>query len=169
MIEIKNITIYTKKDSRALIQDFNLSIQREGKFAIIGEEGNGKSTLLELIYDEHLISDYCTYEGKIIRKYLFIRISFSGTNGEEKQMTIIDFFKENNWNKGLLKAMDDFGIESLVSEKKIGFLSGGERFKYRFLQLLALDPDVLLLEEPTNDLDIQTMEWLEVFIQKTTT
>ena len=51
MIELKNITIGTIKDNRTLIQDFNLSVQSGDKFAIIGEEGNGKSTLLKLIYD----------------------------------------------------------------------------------------------------------------------
>ncbi|UNK17897.1 ATP-binding cassette domain-containing protein [Paenibacillus sp. N3/727] len=167
MIEIKNITIHTTKDSRTLIQDFNLSIQSGDKLAFIGEEGNGKSTLLKLIYDEQLIADYCTYEGKIIKNDYSLGFLSQELTDEEKQMTITDYFIENNWNKDLLKAMNDFGIESLVSEQKIGVLSGGERFKYRFLQLLALDPDVLLLDEPTNDLDIQTMEWLEVFIQQT--
>lgn len=64
--------------------------------------------------------------------------------------------------------MDDFGVESFISDQKIGDFSGGERFKYRFLNLLAKNPDVLLLDEPTNDLDIGTIEWLERFIQKTT-
>lgn len=160
MIEIKNITIHTTKDSRTLIQDFNLSIQSGDKLAFIGEEGNGKSTLLKLIYDEQLIADYCTYEGKIIRNDYSLGFLSQELTDEEKQITITDYFIENK--------MNDFGIESLISEKKIGVLSGGERFKYRFLQLLALDPDILLLDEPTNDLDIQTMEWLEVFIQQTT-
>lgn len=47
--------------------------------------------------------------------------------------------------------MDDFRIDSFVSDKRIGDLSGGERFKYRFLKLLALNPDVLLLDEPTRN------------------
>nr|WP_036692375.1 ATP-binding cassette domain-containing protein [Paenibacillus tyrfis] len=123
MIELHNLTIRATQDHRTLIQDFQLSLQSGDKIAIIGEEGNGKSTLLKFIYDEHLIADYCTYEGNL-------------------------------------------GIDSLVSEKKLGVLSGGERFKYRFLRLLALDPDILLLDEPTNDLDIRTMEWLEVFIRE---
>jgi len=57
MIEMNNITIRTK-DNRTLIQDLHLSIQSGDKFAIIGEEGNGKSTLLKFIYDEQLITDY---------------------------------------------------------------------------------------------------------------
>ncbi|WP_312112867.1 ATP-binding cassette domain-containing protein [Brevibacillus reuszeri] len=168
MIEIKNVSIYTTKDDRTIIKDFHVTIQPGDKLAIIGEEGNGKSTLLTFIYKEQLLANYCTWEGKINRNdYSFGFLSQELTDAE-KQMTITDLFRENNWNKQLLQAMDDFGISSLVSEKQLGVLSGGERFKYRFLQLLASDPDVLLLDEPTNDLDLQTMEWLEQFINQTT-
>lgn len=55
------------KESRTLIDHLQLSIQKEDKMVIIGEEGNGKSTLLKCIYNEQLIADYCTYEGKIIK------------------------------------------------------------------------------------------------------
>lgn len=167
MIEIKDVTIHTTEDNRTIIQGFNLSIRSGDKLAIIGEEGNGKSTLLKFIYDERLISDYCTYEGNMIRNDYTLGFLKQEMAAEEKQMTITDFFADNNWNPNLLKAMDDFAIESLVSDIKLGALSGGERFKYRFLQLLASDPDVLLLDEPTNDLDIPTMEWLEGFIRQT--
>lgn len=168
MIELKNLTIETIKDNRTIIQDFHLTIQSGDKLAIIGEEGNGKSTLLACMYDEQFIADYCTYEGTIIRKEYVIGFLSQELTAKEKELTITDLFIENNWGKDFLQAMDDFRIESLVSDKKLGVLSGGERFKYRFLQLLALDPDVLLLDEPTNDLDIQTMEWLEAFLLQTT-
>ena len=49
-----------------------------------------------------------------------------------KKLTITELFLENNWPKEMLKAMDEFGIESFVSDKKIAVFSGGERFKYRF-------------------------------------
>ena len=166
MIEIKNVTILMVKDNRTIIKDFHFTLQPGDKIAIIGEEGNGKSTLLKLIYDEQLISNYCTYEGKINRNDYLLGFLSQELTEDEKQLTITDLFKENNWNKNLLQAMDDFGISSLVSDKQLGVLSGGERFKYRFLQLLASDPDVLLLDEPTNDLDLQTMEWLEGFIRQ---
>ncbi|MGE7945363.1 ATP-binding cassette domain-containing protein [Lysinibacillus sp. NPDC093688] len=66
MIEIHNLTIKTMKDCRILIDNFNLSTQKGDKIVTIGEEGNGKSTLLKLIYDEQLIADYCTFEGKVL-------------------------------------------------------------------------------------------------------
>lgn len=108
------------------------------------------------MYDEQWVSDYCTFEGKIIRNDYSLGFLAQELTDKEKQMNVTDFFTENNWNKELLKAMDELGIESLVSDQKMGVLSGGERFKYRFLSLLARDPDVLLLDEPTNDLDLRT-------------
>ncbi|MED1785068.1 ATP-binding cassette domain-containing protein [Brevibacillus fortis] len=168
MIEVHSITITTKKDSRTLLLDLHLNIQTGDKIAIIGEEGNGKSTLLKFIYNEQLIAEYCTFEGKVMRSDYSLGFLSQELSDEEKQMTIADFFAENQWSKELLRTMDDFGIHSLDSDQKMGVLSGGERFKYRFLSLLAQNPDVLLLDEPTNDLDIQTMEWLEGFIQQTT-
>ncbi|WP_230874964.1 ATP-binding cassette domain-containing protein [Lysinibacillus cavernae] len=167
MIEIHNLTIKTIKDNRTLIDHLQLSIQKGDKMVIIGEEGNGKSTLLKCIYNEQLIADYCTYEGKILKNDFSLGYLSQELSAQEKMQTITELFLENNWNKELLQAMEDFRIESFVSDKRIGDFSGGERFKYRFLKLLAMDPDILLLDEPTNDLDINTIEWLEKFIQQT--
>ncbi|NTU18917.1 ABC-F family ATP-binding cassette domain-containing protein [Brevibacillus sp. HB1.2] len=167
MVELHNITITTKKDGRPLIRNLHLTLQNGDKIAIIGEEGNGKSSLLKLIYEEQMIAEYCTFEGKVLRNECSMGFLSQELSDEEKQMTIADFFAENQWTKELVRAMDDLGIHALYSDKRMGVLSGGERFKYRFLSLLAQKPDVLLLDEPTNDLDIQTMEWLEEFIQQT--
>ncbi|WP_369595865.1 ATP-binding cassette domain-containing protein [Lysinibacillus pakistanensis] len=133
----------------------------------MGGEGNGKSTLLKCIYNDQLIADYCTYEGKVLKNDNSLGYLSQELSAQEKKLTITELFSENNWTKELLKAMDDFRIDSFASDKRIGDLSGGERFKYRFLKLLALNPAVLLLDEPTNDLNIGTIEWLEKFIQQT--
>ena len=168
MIEIQNLTIKTTKDNRTLIDQSQLSIQKGDKIVIIGEEGNGKSTLLKCIYNEQLLTDYCTYEGKIHKDGYLLGYLSQELSAQEKMLTITKLFIENSWNKELLIAMDDFRIESLVSNQTISDFSGGERFKYRFLKLLSMNPDVLLLDEPTNDLDIGTIEWLETFMQQTT-
>ena len=65
MLQIKNLTITHKKDLRTILNDFTFSLNPGDKAVIIGEEGNGKSTLLKLIYDEALISDYAEYTGTI--------------------------------------------------------------------------------------------------------
>ncbi|WP_244297183.1 ATP-binding cassette domain-containing protein [Brevibacillus antibioticus] len=164
MVELHNSTITTKKDGRTLIQNLHLTLQIGDKIAIIGEEGNGKSSLLKLIYAEQMIAEYCTYEGNVLRTDCSMGFLSQELSDEEKQMTIANVFAENQWTKELVRAMDDFGIQALDLDKKLGVLSGGERFKYRFLSLLAQKPDVLLLDEPTNDLDIQKMEFPEGFV-----
>ena len=75
-----------------MIQDFQLSIQRGDKLAIIGEEGNGKSTLLKWTYDEQMISDYCVAQGTIIRNNYIIGYLAQELSEVEKHMSITGFF-----------------------------------------------------------------------------
>ena len=60
MLQIKNLTITHKKDLRELIRNLSFTLNPGDKMAIIGEEGNGKSTLLKLITDEKLTEDYAS-------------------------------------------------------------------------------------------------------------
>lgn len=64
MLQIKNLTITHKKDNRVLLDNFSMILNDGDKAAIIGEEGNGKSTLLKLIYEEELVADYVDYTRK---------------------------------------------------------------------------------------------------------
>lgn len=68
MIELQDITITSLADNRCLLRDFKFSLNEWDKVVIIGEEGNGKSTLLKLIYDEKLIEEYCGYTGRIQKR-----------------------------------------------------------------------------------------------------
>lgn len=123
MIEIHNLTIKTIKDNRTLIDHLQLSTQKGDKIVIIGEEGNGKSTLLKCIYNDQLIADYCTYEGKVLKNDYSLGYLSQELSAQEKKLTITELFSENNWTKELLKAMDDFRIDSFASDKRIGDLS----------------------------------------------
>ena len=67
MLQIRHLTIRHKKDYRILLKDFNLCVNPGDKCALIGEEGNGKSTLLKLICDPVMAEDYVEYEGEIMR------------------------------------------------------------------------------------------------------
>ena len=68
MLELKNISIDLSVNNRKIAENFSFILNQRDKAVIIGEEGNGKSTLLKLIYDERQVSDYCGYTGQIIRK-----------------------------------------------------------------------------------------------------
>ena len=63
MLQVKNLSIYHKKDLRPLAADLSFTLNDGDKAAIIGEEGNGKSTLLKLLYDPALVDDYAEYKG----------------------------------------------------------------------------------------------------------
>lgn len=67
MLQIRNLTITHKKDLRNLIEDFSFVLRPGDKTVLIGEEGNGKSTLLKLIHEEQLVEEYVTWSGEIIR------------------------------------------------------------------------------------------------------
>lgn len=99
MVELHNITITTKKDDRTLIQNLHLTLQTGDKIAIIGEEGNGKSSLLKLIYAEQMIARYCTFAGNVLRNECSMGYLSQELSDEEKQMTIAHFFAENQWTK----------------------------------------------------------------------
>ncbi|WP_254456963.1 ATP-binding cassette domain-containing protein [Brevibacillus sp. HB2.2] len=120
MVELHNITITTKKDDRTLIQNLHLTLQTGDKIAIIGEEGNGKSSLLKLIYAEQMIAEYCIYEGNAWRNECSMGFLSQELSEEEKQRSIADFFTENQWTKELVRAMDDLGIHALDSDKRMG-------------------------------------------------
>ena len=66
MLQIKNLSVTHKKDLRPLLENFSFSLNAGDKAVIISEEGNGKSTLLKLIYDPGLVEGYAEYTGEIL-------------------------------------------------------------------------------------------------------
>ena len=169
MIDIKNLTIALKIDGRILLEGFNFTLHEGDKAVIIGEEGNGKSTLLRLLYDERMIERYCEYTGQIIRGNIKIGYLEQETPTEWNRWPVCDLFREID-SQSLYETAAKLRLAPSLfeSEQKIATLSGGEKVKLRLAKLLQEHPDVLLLDEPTNDLDIKTLTWLEEFIAAST-
>ena len=170
MLQIKNLTIYHKKDLRALLKDFSFVLRDGEKVALIGEEGNGKSTLLKLIYNPALVEDYAEYSGEIITESTVFGYLPQELTEAEKALSAAEFLTENGffdlpYDEGAALCRE-LGIEyeRCWSEQRMGAFSGGEKVKLSLLAALCKKPDVLLLDEPSNDIDIETLEWLERFI-----
>ena len=171
MLQVKNVKITHRKDLRVIIDNFDMVLNHGDKAVIIGEEGNGKSTLLKWIFSPDLIDDYTECAGERIINderpgYLPQELPDS-----EKSRSVYDYFNECGafWEKTpkeLGRMAGDFGLEPefYYREQPMGSLSGGEKVKAQLLRLLMEEPTVLLLDEPSNDLDIETLEWLEDFI-----
>ncbi len=169
-IQIKNLTVSHTKDLRCLIRDLSFTLREQDKAAIIGEEGNGKSTLLKLIYDPSLIENYCEFSGEIIRPG---RIGYLEQElpGYKTKMTLYEIFCAapgffDRTPAELSRSAQKLGMPTDIyySDRALDTFSGGEKVKLRLLSLIIGQPDLLLLDEPSNDLDIPTLQWLEGFI-----
>ena len=171
MLQIKNLHLTHKKDLRVILSKFNLVLNKGDKAVIIGEEGNGKSTLMKWIYNPSLIDTYIDAEGERIVGKEILGYLPQEISEEDKGKTIYEFFSEEEmfWDKTskeLSEIAGKFGMtnEFFYSEQMMGSLSGGEKVKVHLMRLIIQDVTVLLLDEPSNDIDINTLELLEKII-----
>lgn len=172
MLQIEHLTITHTKDLRVIVSDLNLCLHAGDRAAIIGEEGNGKSTLLKLIYDPDSVQDYVQFEGRVSPGTTHIGYLPQSLAPEEAAMSAAEF-----WDQGYpadpgqaAKLLKRLGLSREMAGdcRPMATLSGGERVRLRLAKLLALEPELLLLDEPTNDLDLQTLQWLEDFLLNST-
>lgn len=171
MLQINNLTITLSKDLRTIVEDFAFTLNKGDRAVIIGEEGNGKSTLLKLLYDERLVSDYAEYTGGIFKGNASLGYLAQELTAEQKNRSVLEFCSEapgfyDMTPKELADVAYQLGLSSdlFYSGQTVGSLSGGEKVKLQFAGILMSRPDILLLDEPSNDIDIDTLEWLEGFI-----
>lgn len=171
MLQINNLTLTHTKDLNNLVEDFNLTLNHGDKAVIIGEEGNGKSTLIKWIYNPVLIESYIEYHGKMssngeVLGYLPQELPSSIRNN-----TIFEYFSNTecfyDFSPRELKELSarfSFDADIFYSDQQLSSLSGGEKIKIQLLNLLMHKPSILLLDEPSNDIDIMTLTFLENLI-----
>ncbi|MBR3586215.1 MAG: ABC-F family ATP-binding cassette domain-containing protein [Oscillospiraceae bacterium] len=171
MLKIEHLTITHRRDLRTILRDFSLILNRGDKAVLIGEEGNGKSTLLKWIFDPHLVEEYAEAEGIRTSQGELLGYLPQELPEEEKEKPVWEYFTDltafhevsaadlRKLSVGLRLADDVFW-----SGQKMGSLSGGERVKLQMAGVLMARPDVLLLDEPSNDIDLETLSWLEELI-----
>lgn len=175
MLEVLNLSI--KLMDRYLVKDLNFILNEGDKLAIIGEEGNGKSTLLKAIACPQDIKSYVDISGTINTKGYKIGYlpQFLDSNWDE--CLGIDYFTKENYDAEInydiyaeigrvQELFAKFNLNDDIFDQKIKHLSGGEKVKIQLIKLLFDGYDILLLDEPTNDLDINTLEFLEDFINE---
>ena len=172
MLQIRDLSVTMKKDLRQLLKEFTFALNPGDKAAIIGEEGNGKSTLLKLIYDPALVEGYVEYSGAIQKDGMILGYLSQELPPDQAAFTAYEFCCEEpaflEASPGELAAAAKrlrFPMEWFYSDRKMGTFSGGEKVKLRMALLTLRRPDCYLLDEPSNDLDIETLSWLEEFIR----
>lgn len=153
---------------KTLIKNFSTRILRGDKIGLLGPNGIGKSTLLKLILGE-IEADSGTIErGTKINVAYFDQMREQLNEEASLADTISpgsDFVEIGNERKHVISYLEDFLFPPQRSRSPVKSLSGGERNRLLLARLFARPANVLVLDEPTNDLDIDTLELLESLLQ----
>ncbi len=171
MLQVKNLSIYMEINNRWILRDLTFHLSPNHRVAIIGEEGNGKSTLLKLLHNPALIETYAGYTGIVLKTGIKTGYLPQELSEEEAALGVYDFMSQEPGflestpkEQSVLARAMGIEAEDFYSERPICSYSGGERIKLAMARVMLGKPDVYLLDEPTNDMDIKTMEWLEGII-----
>ncbi len=173
MLQIKDLTITHRKDFRVILEDFDMVFNDGDKAVVIGEEGNGKSTLMKWIYDPELAEEYAECEGERLLGGEVLGYLPQELPEKDRDKTLYEYFSEEGGleefsPRELAKMAADFNVpmDFFYGDRQMACLSGGEKVKAQFMRLLMKRPTVLLLDEPSNDIDIETLELLEKIIRE---
>ena len=171
MLSVRNATIIHRKDLRELIHSVSFTVSGQDRLAVIGEEGNGKSTLLRLIARPEQAMAYCSCSGAIDTGDEAIGYLPQELSPEEGLQPVYAFCADQ---PGFLE-LSPKELHALCARLRLdpalcyadcalSALSGGERIRLQLLTVLCAHPTLLLLDEPSNDLDIPSLQLLESFI-----
>lgn len=164
MLQIKNLTATHRKDGRVILRDVSFTLGPDDRAVLVGEEGDGKSTLLKLIHDPSLVETYADFTGEIVKGCLSTGYLAQELPEDSKELTVGECFSGLTPEEIFSAFPEGFHAGLPASEQKVGTLSGGEKVRLQLARILLERPDILLLDEPSNDLDLETVRWLERFL-----
>ncbi|WP_117276285.1 ABC-F family ATP-binding cassette domain-containing protein [Streptococcus intermedius] len=166
VIEFKDVDF--AYGDKKILSHFNLLIQNKDRLGIVGDNGVGKSTLLNLIARKLVPQSGELVIGETVRVAYFSQ-QIERLDGSKR---VINFLQEvaeevkiGNGTTSIAELLEQFLFPRSTHGTLIEKLSGGEKKRLYLLKLLLEKPNVLLLDEPTNDLDIATLTVLENFLQ----
>jgi len=166
VIEFQNVDF--AYDQKPILSQFSLLIQNKDRIGIVGDNGVGKSTLLNLIAGKLQPQTGQLIIGETVRVAYFSQ----QIEGLDESKRVINYLQEvaeevkiGGGTTSIAELLEQFLFPRSTHGTLIEKLSGGEKKRLYLLKLLLEKPNVLLLDEPTNDLDIATLTVLENFLQ----
>ena len=166
VIEFQNVDF--AYDQKPILSQFSLLIQNKDRIGIVGDNGVGKSTLLNLIAGKLQPQTGQLIIGETVRVAYFSQ----QIEGLDESKRVINYLQEvaeevkiGSGTTSIAELLEQFLFPRSTHGTLIEKLSGGEKKRLYLLKLLLEKPNVLLLDEPTNDLDIATLTVLENFLQ----
>lgn len=157
VLKLENVE--KKFDQKVIFKDANLTLNYGEKAALIGKNGSGKSTLIKMILGQDT-----NFQGEL-KLGTSIKIGYISQNiiFEDNEKTVLDYYLEgNNLSETEARSkLAKYGFRQENTFKRIGKLSGGEKVRIILMKLIQKDINFLILDEPTNHIDIDTREILE--------
>jgi ATP-binding cassette subfamily F protein uup len=162
VIEAENISY--AYENKLIIKDFTATVQRGDKIGIVGANGSGKTTLLKLLMGQLKPTQGIIEHGTNVEMAYFDQLrsqldeskSILDNIGQGRDVITI-----NGRSRNLMGYLEDFLFTRERARAPISALSGGERNRLLLARLFTQPANLLILDEPTNDLDIETLEVLE--------
>lgn len=165
IIEIKNGS--KSFGDKVIFKNFNLNVLRTARIGIVGDNGAGKTTLFKIIMQQESLDSGELILGETLRIGYFSQ----HFDAIDENIRVIDYVKEVSSTietlEGTVTApslLERFLFDANLQYIMVKSLSGGQRRRLQLVRVLAANPNVLILDEPTNDLDIETLEVLEDYI-----
>lgn len=168
VLELHDISKTYDEKSGPVISDFSYKFTAGQKIGIFGDNGSGKSTLL------NIICGIVQADSGSVELGLNTHIGYYNQNPvfKDTNLTVLEYIKEAAENMTHVdgkvvrseRFLEEFGFEGKIQHSPVSTLSGGERKKLFLVRLLLQNPNFLVLDEPTNDFDIFTMNILEEFL-----
>ena len=158
---------FAYEDGKQILSDFNLIMQNRDRIGIVGDNGVGKSTLLNLINGDLVPTAGVLDIGETVRIGYFsqqIKDMDESKRVINYLQEVADEVKTRVGTTSITELLEQFLFPRSTHGTQIAKLSGGEKKRLYLLKILIEKPNVLLLDEPTNDLDIATLTVLENFL-----
>ncbi len=160
--------IHYEVDGRTIIKDFSYTLLRNDRVGILGRNGTGKSTLLNILSGRLQPTSGTVTIGQTVKIGYFTQRNVQ----MDERLRAIEYIQEaahyitlaDGTRVSASQLMERFLFPGNLQWTPISRLSGGEKRRLYLLRILMEEPNVLLLDEPTNDLDLETMTVLENFI-----
>lgn len=166
ILEMKKV--YKSYGELSILKGFDYTFKKGERIGIVGKNGVGKSTFLKIALQEELPDSGKINHGETV---VFGNFSQEGLQYKEDKRaieyvkTFAEFFPLANGTKiSATQFMENFGFSAEQQYTPLSKLSGGEKRRLHLLSVLFLNPNFLILDEPTNDLDLQTLRILEEFL-----
>ena len=161
VIEAKNVSF--GYEDRLVIPRLSTTIFRGDKVGIIGANASGKTTLIRLLLGETPPQEGTIRHGTRLEVAYFDQLKATLDENKTVQQNISDYdsIPINGQSRHIVGYLEDFLFAPERSRTLVKFLSGGERSRLLLARLFAKPANLLVLDEPTNDLDIETLELLE--------